>query len=601
MNNSLTENIYFQLADELYCDIANDASLPSDESRKDRRTMRLRFQEEGVSFYTKTLPKLGKALDRALSSDEPLSVRGFALRNSSCIPRFIGCLLERIFDDSGHLLKTAEPSIVKHCRQLCYLWYKVELPYAETDIRSVLEGFVSVDSSLPQEIAGEGFEGRVLKIARKQLSQLFSGFDPKEITPRHGPGAVATGEDTFEKSKFSRLYRDLDSVYPFDEYMMYNLTHVCDQPGYLDSLVSLDTGTAKVVLVPKDSRGPRLISCEPLEYQWIQQGLSRKMVSHIENHPMTAGHVNFTDQGVNRNLALASSKDGRWVTLDMKEASDRVSLCLVEELFKGTPLLDALLASRTKFTKLPSGELVKMKKFAPMGSALCFPVESLCFYFLASACVSASANVPLRVARRSVYVYGDDLIIRKEVYQSVLQWLPAFGLMFNDGKCCTAGLFRESCGMDAFNGTPVTPLKIRTVWDHRKSPEQLVSYVEYSNSLYEKGYYRSAAYLEDITIKRYGSIPYKDVNNAPYIGFLRSGVSARLHNQRAFKHRRNPNLQRYEICSRIIKPVYKTQPYDSWRELLRRYSDGGTQTELGRRAIVRRTRLVRTWTACFYE
>jgi hypothetical protein len=76
---------------------------------------------------------------------------------------------------------------------------------------------------------------------------------------------------------------------------------------------------ARVCLVPKDSRGPRIISCEPAELMFIQQGIMRKLYSHLETHHLTAGQINFTDQSINRNLALlASNAKETWPRLTFR-------------------------------------------------------------------------------------------------------------------------------------------------------------------------------------------------------------------------------------------------------------------------------------------
>jgi hypothetical protein len=171
---------------------------------------------------------------------------------------------------------------------------------------------------------------------------------------------------------------------------------IIDRVQWYRGLERLPAGTAKVVLVPKDSRGPRLISAEPLEYQWIQQGVGRSIVAHLEAHHLTKGRVNFTHQEVNRRLAQESSATLELATLDLKDASDRVSLELVRRVFKNTPeLVRALEAIRTDATLLPDGRVQSLKKFAPMGSAVCFPVEAFVFWAILTAsipCDKASSD-----------------------------------------------------------------------------------------------------------------------------------------------------------------------------------------------------------------
>lgn len=370
--------------------------------------------------------------------------------------------------------------------------------------------------------------------------------------------------------------------------------HVCDQYDRLQALPVLEAGTAKVVLVPKDSRGPRLISCEPLNYQWIQQGLGRKLMSYLESHPYTRGHVNFVDQTINQRLALQASADRNWVTLDMKEASDRVSLHLVRTLFDGLPILEALEATRTPETKLPDGRLVRMNKFAPMGSALCFPIESFVFYALCVGVLQAYGCYPCRDARSRVFVYGDDLVVRREDYAMIMQHLPAVGLLFNSGKCCTEGFFRESCGVDAYLGFNVTPVKIRTVWSLKckRTPDELSSYIAYANVFDDRSYYATSEFIRDVVTRRYGKIPTLPKGAHGLVFTQRYGDDLK---KEGFKTRFCKKYHRLEVYGYISRPVKRFKRFDARRELFRRLLKPEEEPIIGMRALPKRSVLRRGW------
>jgi hypothetical protein len=490
------------LADVLGCSQATEVTRCIDK-------MHRRTTSEGIAFLTKTLPKLGKAFDKALQGCDPFALPGFASEPGSVLPKFLGWAFERIFNHDGFLKPNVQASHVAGLRQVLYSVYKLGLPTTEQQNERVITEFEETDRGLGEHRCSPGpLRGETLKRAAQLCAELFAGFDPYAIVPRHGPGAVATGEKGHRKLSFKRIYRSLEQQFPFGEYFCLNLSHVCDEYRGFEDLVELDSGTAKVVLVPKDSRGPRLISCEPLELQWIQQGIARELVPYIERHRLTRGHVNFTDQTINRRLALEGSSTGEWATLDMKEASDRVSLDLVKTLIPN-PLLAAALACRSSRTKLPDGRAVELQKFAPMGSALCFPVESVIFWALSVAALMVHDGLTRREARNAVYVYGDDIIVRGEAYATIMQVLPLFALRFNEGKCCTQGFFRESCGCDAFRGVDVTPVKLRRVWSFRSLCADNVSYVDYSNQLWTRGFIRSALYLQRL-VETQATIPFRD-------------------------------------------------------------------------------------------
>jgi hypothetical protein len=638
-NRQLEWDIYHSIFSKLYADLAELISVPPKESQRDLEKIEERFESEGLGFLTKTLPSLGKAFDRALNRLEPFTVPTTFLRKridgeTQHFPNLFGWLFERVIGEDGFPKDADSVDIdcLRGLRQLMYFVYKLEMPHdAETE-KALLDRFVDVDASLPHSdvwAEQDGDAEGILYTAAVLTQIVFEGFDPRDIQPRHGPGAVATGEKVHEKHLFSRYYDSIHRYYPFDEYYCYSLMAVCDTYRQFEDLESQESGTAKVVLVPKDSRGPRIISCEPLEYQYIQQGLGRAIVRHLESNKYTKGRINFTDQTVNQQLALNGSASEKWVTLDMKEASDRVSLALVRKIFEFVPdLLAALEATRTTQTELPDGRIVPLKKFAPMGSCLCFPVEAFVFWVLGVASIvhdekhrkSMLSNYRgnrffpvyrriLRSAERcDLYVYGDDIIVRKKFHDSLLQTFPTFNLEFNVDKCCIRGLFRESCGVDAYNGVNVTPLRLKRRWCHRTlDARTIASYVEFSNLTYARGYKRVSAYVAALVDGKVGSLPIHN-RKTSMLAYIRpvSVIQIPANTKRRF----NTSLQRVEYRVWTIRPLRIEADPDSWCMVLRAQSDkvdlseddiiqetAQSHTPAGVFALSRRSCLQRVWTS----
>lgn len=578
------DEFYLNLLLHTYQDAAYVCNIGSSSSTRDILTITGRFATEGMSFLTKTLPSLGKCLDEALGRDYPFPKRhSFELsKKSPYLPKFLGEFWTRIFSTDGDVMDLqfgtdgylSQVVAVRAVRQICYLLYKLELPYSPDQEAAVIDKFVSTDRELPEETDEENLSpraSRTLENARLLIWWVLKDLNPWAIIPSHGPGAVATGEKSWEKMKFSRLYTRLDDVYPYSDFMFFNYSHLCDELDTLEDLETRHESVAKVCLVPKDSRGPRLISMEPLEMQWIQQGLMKELFRKIEDpSSLCSGYVNFTYQDVNRRLALAESESGDFVTLDMEEASDRVSMWLVARLFP-EPLLNCLRACRSGFTILPDGRQISLKKFAPMGSAVCFPVEALVFWALSvGSLVDLQWRPPIVVP--PVYVYGDDIVMRKHDYIAIEPLFKEFHLKFNEGKCCTGRFFRESCGMDAFRNMNVTPLRCRTLWSGGSSPAAALSYVAYANGLRDRGYVRSSNYLSKHITEIWGEIPvtnrtdelpftfrYKDWNNTQIAAF----------NKSALRSRYNRRLQRVEVWVKQFVPRHYDRGHPGWSELLR--------------------------------
>lgn len=591
---------YLTLLCACYEDVASAYPAQYDsEQCRDLTRICDRFRFEGVGFLTKQLPSLGKAIDKALSTGTNLSVPNFAKRSDSELPNFLGWLVGMVFSDDGTEKANADPVALMHIRQLLYLFYKLEMPYTSDEEKSVVDQFVAVDAGLntPWHIT-EPSHASEIKKAASLLKRLLNSCDPRIIHPKHGPGSVATGEKSHSKPYFRRAYKSVLGFYPLDEYFYMNASHQSarlDERGLntfdvktsaLRPWEELETGTAKVVLVPKDSRGPRLISMEPLEIQWIQQGQMACLVRHIEANWMTKGHVNFERQEANRFLAYLGShpdpvralgspipswvavkslracekplktdlEKGRLVTLDMKEASDRVSLQLVQSLFPND-WVEALESTRSTHTELPSGEVIALNKFAPMGSAVCFPVEALCFWALSLACLMHKyPEMPFTKVKKRFWVYGDDIVCYQEDYLDIEQCLQRVGLLLNANKCCTAGFFKESCGLDAYYGADVTPLRIKKCVPHHWTGQSLAAYVAYSNAAYARGFTNLAEALER-AVQKHVTIPYSSVDRGS-IQFVRpySNVQT-LNKQLGVKVRFNNRLHILEAYGPAPKAV----------------------------------------------
>lgn len=539
---------------------------------KDILTLRSRTLSEGLSFLTKTLPKLGKALDLGLVEMRFNIPRGFKAQRDGNRPAFMQAYFNLIFDEHGCLRPEAPAESVKHLRQVLFFAYKLNLPYHPDQESAVIAGFKETDDglSLPQSDEVD----QLLDLASRITETVFSGFDPKDILPRHGPGAVATGERLEQKWEFSRLYSKIHQYYPYYDYFMVSSRggELLDRLGWYKSLRRLDRGVARVVLVPKDSRGPRLISAEPLEYQWIQQGLGRKLIRHMEaNCSLTMGRINFTDQGINRNIALSSSASGAFATIDLRDASDRVSLEVVRRVFGRTPeLLRALEAGRTDATLLPDGELVVLKKYAPMGSALCFPVEAYIFWVTIVAATVLETRTPLQQAARSVFVYGDDIIIPTRNAPRSIHALESIGLVVNRQKSCITGPFRESCGMDAFKGVCVTPSRLRHQYSNSPSDGTVLSgYAALANELTSRSYDQTADLIWAKLETTYGLIPYGTRYASYPCKILSNPIQAELKNSCLFRKRFNRRYQRFEFLVPRVLPVRRPTKLDGWTRLMK--------------------------------
>ena len=540
------------------------------------KRVRVRLNQEGIGFLTKTLPRLGKAFDKALSLNQPLNAAAlrFSSEGDSCLPRFLGEAFSRIFNKDGSLQPDPCVACVRVIREVCYLFYKYELPFTGEQEQEVVNKFVKTEDELStvtekleslrvivdlhnheQRRLAKGNAVYVVRRAKRLLSNLFSRFDPTNITPRHGPGAVATKQKLWEKFRWTNVSENITRKYPLDAYFYASLGHFCDRLDAVSSIKQEDL-PARVILVPKDSRGPRLISCEPVDYQWIQQGLGRAIVDHVEHNDLTRYNVFFTDQSPNQRGALLGSSNGRYATLDLNEASDRVSTALVRLLFP-PHICEYLEACRSSSTVLPNGKVLGLRKFAPMGSCLCFPILALTVWSI------LTAAAPDKDTRDSILVYGDDVIVPTAYAADAIEQLESFGLKINRDKSCTSGFFRESCGTDAFKGVNVTPVRLRTVWSSTPSPDVYTSWIAYANSFYDRGYFTTYERIVRELHRLYGAIPSDDM-------FLTCPSLREVSEDNRPKRRRtNRSLQRLQYYVRDVKSSVIHHEIDGWSMLLR--------------------------------
>lgn len=229
--------------------------------KRDIEELTSRTASEGVSFLTKLLPRLGKALDEGLNTMTFTIPSNFKRSKwNRSIPAFMQEYFKVIFDENGVLLESACPRAIQHLRQVCFSVYKLELGYSEGDKDRVISDFIQTEKEL--ELGSDMWTQSLIETASHIAENILMDFNPKDITPRHGPGAVATGERLEDKWEFSRLYKSIHQVFPYYDYFIAGRgSELIDRLDWYKSLDRRESGEAKVVLVPKDSRGPRLISC----------------------------------------------------------------------------------------------------------------------------------------------------------------------------------------------------------------------------------------------------------------------------------------------------------------------------------------------------
>lgn len=495
----------------------------------------------GEKVFTLLLPALGKLFDSSLEhgalvfQGEPLTR---PINRRSVIPRLFQGIWKRIVQPNGCLKQDIDARDIFMLRTLCYASKKLRLSCSDKAKYSTIKEYYDVDASLPNpsEIwrgaeydpftlrsydlldhptpslyPDDGslnwdIDRNLLSCAQRvgdRVSSMLGEFLPQHNRFKHGPGAVSdlrTG--VAYKYAFPSWSPRLNEVFPADMFASANMSVWLD-PDLAASYAppSEEEGVSRLHVVPKTQKAPRLIAAEPTANQWCQQSLWYFLRDRIGD-TVLSDSIDFERQDLSGKAALRASLTRQEATVDLSSASDRLSCWVIERLFRANySLMRGFTSVRTRFVlndiDKKSPQLYELRKFASMGSALTFPVQSLTFFII---CVAAGLMTEgvwdsewKRFAQR-VRVYGDDLIVPVSWMPCVRRLLELLFLKVNESKTFTNGKFRESCGTDAYDGEVVTPAQVLEFYAESK-PGTLQSVVDVSNNLYKVGLFRAARYM----------------------------------------------------------------------------------------------------------
>lgn len=601
--------------------LLNDASLNCDvDTTRDWTTIQSRYEREGLSFLTITLPQFDSWLLEGLESGcaTPSIWPAFRRRagSKSILPCFLHGLTERVFDaKSGEIRCDADVAAIFYIRQICVAHKKLKVECTPKRVDKAFAGYRDIEVELSQSTKLEltGVQRAVAEFVGKRLQAFWSLSET--CVPHHGPGA------TFERIKGNQKFVVRDWYERWDDVFSWeDLYGFSTDPLSGSSIKRNDELPVRVTQVPKTLKAPRIISVEPVAMQYAQQYVAERLRATLERTPI-GSQVLFTNQRVHKFKALLGSIDRHCATIDLSEASDRVSNLLVLEIFRHCPeILRCLMATRSSKALMPDGTMLNLAKFASMGSATTFPVEAICFYVLAVAGVvehewskisswpevHASMNTlghwkvgsdgrswrrVLEESTDTVFVYGDDIICPVESFSKVAESLESVGLKVNRKKSFHKGFFRESCGMDAYRSYDITPVYFRKPFPASfRDASEASSWVATSNLLYEKGCWRASQAARDELEQVLGPIPHvaKESSALGFWSFLGSRSVGRW----------NKKFFRFDVQGFTVSSKNRSDVIDGDAALLKHQLSTGVQEDgnhLKTSAERYSTRLKRKW------
>lgn len=512
---------------------------------RDIITIKNRFEKEGYGFLAVALPALDAALVRGLASGRFTCPIGFKKIRGGTIPCLFSGMFCELFDSRTGLLKDdTNFGILKALHGVLLLFKKIQLsPENEDSLhQKAVNEFYQCDERASQVVIPDRHDHHIDRVCCYILNSL-NQKEANYATFRHGPGAVKEGFRSNQK------WSDLERVITTD-------SHLPDWAGYSDFLVASSPpsiggpgnrhvrretnhagrvpggqedsvllqeanlferkprlDSAKLISVLKNSTSRRTITIEPMLNQFLQQGLSSQLKSSIDSCRVLSNCIALTHQEYNQKLALEGSRFDNWATIDLKSASDLMSQKLVGLVFRRFPdFHQRMMDCRSPTVDEATKPTLTLGKFAGMGNALTFPVQSICFAVVCIAAILDSQGFSpsywnVRRASRCIRVYGDDIIVPTRYAQQVVNWLQDVGLQVNIKKSFLEGNFKESCGVDAYKGVDITPLYLQHRPDQQiaESPSVIAGLVSLSNHMWLEGLYSASTWLKDLVESALGS------------------------------------------------------------------------------------------------
>jgi hypothetical protein len=539
---------------------------------RDKATIEKRVKDEGLGFFTHALPSYCDALERGLADGRFTCPMGFARIPRGAIPKLFSGMLSKVFDAAtGTILEHPSVSIVKSLRQVLRMFKKL----VGSDDREEVLDRLAKDQFLKDDLASvEGYalddrQEFILSSVCRYLMPNLDSFDPREVVCKHGPGAVYESINANQKWQALCTYS-----YALDQMGFDTFYSVSDDSRELElngelNVYGASGDVAKLVTVPKSTSARRTITIEPVVRQFVQQGYNTILRREISKCGILSSCIALADQGPNQKLALEGSITGKWATIDLKSASDLLSLRLVETVFANRPLfLEGILSCRSPNVQV-DGRQQHLGKFAGMGNATTFPVQSVVFASLAISALLDGERPSYRNVKRVaslVRVYGDDIIVPTDKVHQVMAWITSAGLTVNTRKSFCSGSFRESCGVDAYLGVDVTPIYVRRHPGDipRRDPSTLAHFVAVSNHAWKEAYYDFATLIQT----------WVEKSLKKRLPFVRSDSGLLgWHSRQEYSehHKWCPDTHQFLVKGPMLVNVKRKDELDGWAALLKFY------------------------------
>lgn len=484
------------------------------------------FRNRLLADIKSSVLSLSSLADRLVRSDDLVDHGSHTTNTGPWIPEFSDT---PIFKEYHEWYQTGDIRLMRYI--LSFLQFGKKLDYEDDEFHATaLRQWLDVE----EHLADLDFDPHILDVLKDIVDVILPDVTDAPVLPSFGNGSVSERgvrgpyskiekfaydpvlDYAFFRSSFSRGREERYSQGFDPDFLIPN------KESWVPTSRVVSKREARVAFVPKDLRKSRSICMEPNVSMFFQQAYRRLLEHSIASGPLRA-HVVLRDQEVNQLGCQIGSLTGHLDTIDLSSASDSVSVDLVKGIFPRR-MLFYLLATRTRHAKLPNGEVRELKKFAPMGSALCFPVQ--CAVYSAVVILSALLSrrdlglddlaEHLTILKGDIrrfgpdmvkvlfnthyaesdskfepfYVYGDDIICDFRITSTVVDLLKTLGFSVNIEKSFTGrSCYRESCGKHFHLGQDVTPILFRVKrFGKRLGPDTVQSLISTINRFGDEGF-----------------------------------------------------------------------------------------------------------------
>lgn len=417
----------------------------------------------------KRVPRAGK---KGQSTALPLS--GIQFQTFGCQATFLHSQLSQALDQ-GHsardkylldslLSKLGKSEITPEDRAAKALrgWFSDEEYNARTNRR--LRRFINAQHDMPGFIDQHSYSPKILGLdvytLLQEAAELISEILPEWDNAFYELGSFTNGASVgYNKDQGDPVFKYAGRVTATPHAVGRVTALIYATPpwaklltekfGSVESAIKVVRGE-KGFTVPKNSETDRFCSKQPTGNMQGQKAIGYQIRKALK----TIG-IDLNDQSRNRKAARRASKTLRDATIDLKSASNSVTLLLVQLLMPFKWYREILAFRSPECQPSADSPWVTTEMVGAMGNGFTFELESLIFWALAEVCRRATRS------RGRTLVYGDDLISPVSCIHHVMALYGFCGFRINRDKSFWTGDFRESCGGHYIKGVDVTPIYIR--------------------------------------------------------------------------------------------------------------------------------------------